>query len=391
MSKVLAIASTSVRRLLRDRSNIFFVFIMPMMLILVLGAAFGGSWDPRVGVVVLGEGELADDLVSRVESTKGIVVSQKDDRDSTVLAIERGQLEAGLIIPEGYDESLAAGKPVTVEFIAKTDESSQALRNTIESAVTDQGAILRAAAFAEAKGAGDFEATYELAEEISAESEELVVATSRRGEPFPLDTLGTFDLGAYSMLLLFIFLTSLNGSATLIQSRQLGVSRRMLATPTSISTILFGEATGRLSIAMVQGLLIMLGSSLAFGVDWGDTVGAVAIFVLFSLGAAGAGMLMGAVFKNDQQAGGVGVMLGIGLAALGGAMVPLTIMKIFSPTLYWVAHITPHAWGIEAFEELILRNGTIVDIWQELAVLAGFAIVMFALGVWRLRVTLTRA
>ncbi len=141
---------------------------------------------------------------------------------------------------------------------------------------------------------------------------------------------------------------------------------------------------------MFQGLLIMLGSSIAFGVDWGDTVGAVAIFVLFSLGAAGTGMLMGATFKNDQQAGGVGVMLGIGLAALGGAMVPLTIMKIFSPVLWQVAHITPHAWGIEAFEELILRNGTIADILLPLAVLAGFAIVMFALGIWRFRVTLTQ-
>jgi ABC-2 type transport system permease protein len=389
--KVLTIAFTQLRRLVRDRSNIFFVFIMPMMLILVLGAAFGGEFIPRVGVVILGEGELADDLAVRIEDTDGIVSQTREDRDDMILAIERGQLEAGLIIPEDYDALLAQGDPVSVEFIAKTDESSQALRNTIESAVTDQGAILRAAAFAEAKEAGEFEDTYEIAEEIAEDSDPLVVTTSRLGEPFPLDSLGRFELGAYSQLLLFIFLTSLNGSATLIQSRQLGVSRRMLSTPTSIGTILFGEATGRLVIAMFQGLLIMLGSSLAFGVDWGDTAGAVAIFVLFSLGAAGAGMLMGAVFKNDQQAGGVGVMLGIGLAALGGAMVPLTIMKIFSPTIYWVAHITPHAWGIEAFEELILNGGTIVDIWQELAVLAGFAIVMFALGIWRLRVSLTRA
>ncbi len=83
-------------------------------------------------------------------------------------------------------------------------------------------------------------------------------------------------------------------------------------------------------------------------------------------------------------------MLGIGLGALGGCMVPLAIMKIFSPTLWKVAHITPHAWGIQAFEELILRNGTIADITLELAVLARFAAVVFALGAWRLRVSLTR-
>jgi len=388
--KILAIATTQLRRLVKDRSNIFFVFIMPMMLILILGAAFGGSYEPRVGIVVYDTGALAEDLVVRLEETEGIVTLSYDDKDSVVLAVERGKLEAALIIPEGYDSALVSGEQATLEFVARQDESAQALRNTIDSAVTDQGALLRAAAFTQAKGVGEFEQTYELAEEIAADSERVTVVTSRLGEPFPLDRLGQFELGAYSQLLLFIFLTSMNGSAMLIQSRQLGVSRRMLSTPTSVTTIILGEAAGRLAIAMFQGLLIMLGSSIAFGVDWGDTTGAVAIFVLFSLGAAGTGMLMGSVFKSDQQAGGVGVMLGIGLAALGGAMVPLTIMKIFSPTLWQVAHITPHAWGIEAFEELILRDGTIVDIWLPLLVLAGFAFVMFALGIWRFRVTLTR-
>ena len=71
-------------------------------------------------------------------------------------------------------------------------------------------------------------------------------------------------------------------------------------------------------------------------------------------------------------------------------MVPLSIMELFSPTLYEIAHITPHAWGIEAFEELILYGGTINDIWLQLGVLAAFAAVMMGLGTWRLHVALTR-
>ena len=167
--KILTIAITQLRRLMRDRSNIFFVFILPMMLILVLGAAFGGEFDPRVGVVLLGTGELAEDLATRIEETEGVVANTDyDDPDALVLAIERGQLEAGLIIPEDYDSSLAAGEQVTVEFVARQDESAQALRNTVESAITDQGALLRAAAFAEQKGVGDFDRG---------------VRTGRRGSP----------------------------------------------------------------------------------------------------------------------------------------------------------------------------------------------------------------
>ena len=72
-------------------------------------------------------------------------------------------------------------------------------------------------------------------------------------------------------------------------------------------------------------------------------------------------------------------------------MIPLMIMEIFSPTLYKVAHITPHAWGIEAFEELILRSGTIADITLELGVLFLFAAVILTLATWRLRISLTRS
>ena len=43
MSKVLSIASTGLRRFLRERENIFFVFIFPILIILFVGIQFGSS------------------------------------------------------------------------------------------------------------------------------------------------------------------------------------------------------------------------------------------------------------------------------------------------------------------------------------------------------------
>ena len=114
-------------------------------------------------------------------------------------------------------------------------------------------------------------------------------------------TLGRFEAGAYSELVFFVFLTSLTGSAALIQSRRLGISRRMLSTPTPVRTILVGEWLGRFGVPMVRGLFIMFGSALVFGVDWGDPLAAAAILIVFSLGAAAPGMLMGSVFEQDRR------------------------------------------------------------------------------------------
>lgn len=98
-------------------------------------------------------------------------------------------------------------------------------------------------------------------------------------------------------------------------------------------------------------------------------------------------MLMGATFSNDQQAAGVGVMVALGLAALGGAMFPI---DLFSPTMQRIAHITPHAWALDGYAELVRRGGSTIDILPELGVLAFYALVLLALASWRLRVAITR-
>jgi ABC-2 type transport system permease protein len=55
-----------------------------------------------------------------------------------------------------------------------------------------------------------------------------------------------------------------------------------------------------------------------------------------------------------------------------------------------IAHVTPHAWALDGYAELVRRGGGTLDILPELAVLSAYAIVLLALAAWRLRVALTR-
>ena len=67
--KALTIAGIELRRLLRWRANVFFLFVLPMLIILLLGAAFGGSDEARIGVVGGQGGPLAR-AVRRRRSTR---------------------------------------------------------------------------------------------------------------------------------------------------------------------------------------------------------------------------------------------------------------------------------------------------------------------------------
>ncbi len=52
--------------------------------------------------------------------------------------------------------------------------------------------------------------------------------------------------------------------------------------------------------------------------------------------------------------------------------------------------MTPHAWALEAFEELVAYDGGFAEIAVFLLILLGYAAIFFALGTWRLRAVLTR-
>ena len=384
--KSLAITVTNIKRMLRDPSTIFFVFIFPMMLILVLGAAFGGGFTAKVGVLDEGGGVYAQGFVEAIRDNEDFETIDYDDPDLLLEDVERGIAHMGVVVPREYDSLLVSGETANVEFVGRLDQSVVQYRSTIEAIAADQSAIFRAARLLESEALAEFDEAVVTAQLVAAGVPGADVAVDTTGESLFGEDLGQFDLGAPQQLILFVFLTSLAGSAALIQTRRLGVSRRMVSTPTSIGQILLGETGGRFAVAMIQGLFIMIGAAVAFEVRWGDLFAAAALLIMIALVGAGAGMLMGSLFDNDEQAGSMGVFMGLGLAALGGCMVPL---EIFPDTMVTIAHFTPHAWGLDGFAELIRRGGTITSIATELAVLAGFAVALLALGAWRLRAKLT--
>ena len=104
--------------------------------------------------------------------------------------------------------------------------------------------------------------------------------------------------------------------------------------------------------------------------------------------AAGAAILVGTMLDNEGAAGGLGVGLGLVLAALGGSMLPL---ELFPDTIRRVADITPHAWAYDAFAEIQRRGGGLVDVLPNLGVLAAMAVLLASLGAWSLRRSLAKA
>lgn len=374
--KVLSIGLNGLRRLLRDRSNIFFVFILPLAIIVLVGSQFGGGGGPGARVVMSHDGgPLANDVVEAL-SAGGIVVEELAGPDEVVDEVERGFATAGVIVPTGFDETVGEGEQVEIGLVARPD-SPGSLQPILTAAVSEATADHRVARVVAAETETDFASALDGAGRVTPP--DVQVESETVGEALFDSDIGQFSVGAAQQLVLFVFLTALTGSAALIQSRQLGVTNRMLATPTSATEIIVGEGMARFFVGIFQGLYIIAVTLVVFGVNWGDPLGWVPLLIGLAGTGAGAAMLIGAIFENDQRAGSISVMAGIGLAALGGAMLPL---ELFSPTMTRIAHLTPHAWAVDGFAELVYRGGSLGDIIGELGVLAVYASVLLLLAGW---------
>ncbi len=385
----LAIAAVELRRFLADRSNIFFVFIFPLVLVVVIGASFGGSGSGASIAIAGADSPLRGAIVEQLTEDDAGEVSYASE-DAIREQVARGRTDAGLLISADQAAAFDDGQDVDLPVLVGSSANSQIASQTLSDAVAAANA--RRDQVAALDGDGRSEAEINAA--LDTAGERLTPATLQVDSGVDEVSAefeglsGQFDQGASSQLLLFVFLASLTGSATLIQARRYGVVSRVLSAPVTSGQVLLGQALGRFTIAAFQGIYIMIATTLIFAVSWGSWTLALVVLVVFSTVAAGAAMILGSLVDNEGAASGLGVGLGLVLGAIGGCMFPL---EFFGDTMRNVAHITPHAWAYDAMAEVQRRDASLVDILPELGVLAAMAAVLLVIGSWALRRSTARA
>jgi ABC-2 type transport system permease protein len=386
VTNALAVAGVELRLFLRDRSNLFFSFVFPLLLVLMIGLQFGeGATAGRVAVSGSGT-SLGSALVERLEADDAVVTDP--DWDDALDLLARGRIDVAIRVDEAATTAYDAGEAVTLEVVRGSSPQASVVEQQVRVAVDAlRSARNRVVALA-ASGVPADRAAAALgeAERVVSAPRLEVTSVDRLSQEFA--GLGQFELGASGQLLLFTFLACLGGSATLIQARRLGVVSRMLAGPMSASELVTGQILGRWAIGLFQGGYIMVATSVLFGVGWGNLPVALLVLLLFSLVAAGAAILLGTLLENEGAAAGAGVGFGLVLGALGGSMFPL---ELFPDSMRAISRITPHAWAYDALADVQRRGAGLLDVLPQLGVLAAMALVLAALGGWSLRRSLARA
>ena len=382
----LLVARTSLRRYLRDRTALFFVVVLPIMVITVIGMTVRGFSEWRVAVVDTRSGALGGQLAADLDSSRSLLVHPMADVAAARMAVRRGEADIAVVIPPGFDAALRAGRTASVTVFADdTNSTQQAALSAVASVVATSSGRVEAAQFTTAEVGGTFAANLLVARSAERRATPITVAArsvdrTRRYLP------EGFSYSAPTMLVLFVFINALAGGAAVIESRRLRMYERMLAAPVRVGAVVLGETLCYLALAVLQSVLIVGIGAFAFGVQWGDPLAAGALVLVWALVGTGAGVLSGTVFRTPEQASAIGAPVGIALGMLGGCMWPLEIVPGAMRTL---GHLFPHAWAVDAWIGVLSRGEGIGGIARPLGMLALFAAGLIVLAAARLRRTVT--
>lgn len=396
MQKILAIAWKDALVRFSSRSELLFFIILPLVFTFILGGAFdptGG--DNRIVVLVVDEdnSDLSQQLVDILATSTSVnpVVLPRDEAESQFA--DEGAL-ALLTIQAGFAATLQEGQPATLDLQTIPNNTNTLV---IEQAiVTAAGQVDRALTVArqslvEAEKIRPFsspEARQVYFNEALTQAQTLLqdapqrvsVSQSTLVEEDEYDNTAHQSAG---QLITWVFIPLLGTSGLFAYERSQGTLRRLLTTPTSKATYLSGVIMGQLGTAIIQMVLLVAFGVWVMGLNWGNSPIALAM-ILFSFGLASValGTTLGTFVKSEGQASGLSIMFGMVMAMLGGCWYPL---EIFPEGVRTAVHVLPTTWAMQGMTNLVMRGQGTEGVMLETAVLFGFALVFFVIGVWRFK------
>jgi ABC-2 type transport system permease protein len=378
MQPIFDLALKDILQILRDRMSFLFLVFMPVVFTLLFGFAFGspsGPADTRpvVGLLDQDHSALSAALVTILQSSTSLRLDASAAADPTALdaMVANGKLSAALIVPAGFASSALAPVPARLTLIASP--ASPAASDI--QAGADR--LLSALQSASAGGASSETALAQAA--AAARQPAAPPAAPEQPAPAMLPVAQT----APGMMLQFGIAGLLTAAQVVVAERKSRCLQRLLTTRLARWQILMGHYVSIFAVTFVQFMLLIVFGQLVMHLDYLRQPLATLLMAFTSaLFIAGLGLLIGALAKSDEQAIIFALLPMFVFAGLGGAWVPL---EATAPTFQLIGHLTPVAWALDGFKDILVRGLGLAAVALPAAALLGYAVLFCGLAVWKFK------
>ena len=416
LKQILALTWKDLKVFFKDRGAVVLIFVQPFMFILVMSYALSGIFragDRPILILAVNQdkGTQAATVLRQLDETKPFAVealweNQPLTQQKAEELIIKGKRNLALIFPPDFSAVLEQvpgtreRRTTKVLFIVDPTTSSQLvepiqgtlqglLERTAYAAIVPKGVDYlfdKLAPQAPAAERESFKGRAEGAMPGGLIGGETPLVTVERASPpgmrvKKLPDVFQQNVPGYTIYGIFWIVSLL--AVSVLREKQEGTFRRLLVAPMGRMVMLAGKLMPYYLINIVQ-IVIMLGvSSLLFKMSLGHSpAGLVVVSLAAAATATGLGVLVAALGRTEAQIGGLTVLLLLTLSALGGCFVPRFTMPDWLQT---VGLMTPHAWALDAYQDLLVRGYGLLEVLPKICALAAFALAFFVIGVWRFR------
>jgi ABC-2 type transport system permease protein len=395
----------------RDLGGLITLFVMPLVLIiavtLIQDSTFKTVSDTKIPILLVDNdnGKVSKTVFENLQkSTIFTVVTKIDNEPLTESiakeAVFKGKYQLAIIIPEKLSVDLQAKIDQNVEKITSNLGMTDTLAKAERATIVDQkevklyfdpavqmsfkNAVMNSvdkmisqietksiyATFQEQLGEGtdSFEqkSFITFKEIVPKVNDEDIIPNSVQ-----------HNVPAWTLFAIFFIVIPL--SINIVKEKTQGTFVRLRTNPVSNNIVLAGKTVAYLIICMIQFYMMVAIAIFLFphlGLPSLNVQGhltMMSVVALFSgFAAIGFGILIGTIAKTQEQSAPFGATSVIILAAIGGVWVPVFAM---SKPMQIIAQSSPMNWGLNAFYDVLLRNGSLLDILPKISLLFLFFII----------------
>ena len=371
---VLRIALNDIRVVLKDRMVIVWWLAMPLAFIFMFSFMIGdrtqdSTWLP---VFKLDNHEMADIFLDELRTDK-YQIDVKPASDEHWI----DDWSRALIIPETFSQDVLSGERVDLTLTKGqgSPEKYLAAQTLLVRTLIKFNAAIASIDLIER---GWSEASKkDLIAELNQEPQ-LAVDTRQHFSLRPPPSGFAFTLPAY-MVMFMMMMTVMYGGITLVHERSGKRISRLVAMPVSVLEIFLGKMLGRMLQPILQGGLLIAAGVLIFRVNLGDhPLALIPVIISFSFFCGSLGLLFGVVFRTEQQVMGIGILMTILLAALGGCWWPLEVAPKMFQT---IALFTPSYWAIQGIHDVMSFGKSWTGVLPECGVLTAIGILLTCIAI----------
>lgn len=355
--RLLAIMLKELRQLRRDRMTLAMILGIPVLQLVLFGYAINTNLRGLDAVIVDQSATAASrGLVMDMLAT-GVIRARlhADSPQQAMDALRRGDVALGIVIPPDLPRRVIEGREAVQVLVDGSDNAVQAAAMQLAQMPVDGRSVSPLNA-------------------VRAVSVVSFYNPERRSAVNIVPGL----IGVILTMTMVLFT-----AVAIVRERERGNMELLIATPLTRSELMIGKVLPYIAIGLVQTTLVLALGMWLFRVPvagslW-EVYAAAALLIVANLSL---GLLVSTLARSQFQAMQMAFFLFLPSILLSGFMFPFSGMPV---PAQWLAEVLPLTHFLRLIRGIMLRGAGIEEMWIEVAVLAGFSLLLMTLAILRFR------